>query len=56
MVAISLPVRGALVSLPSSSFDLVSTIARSLSQIRVELTKIDKPFKPDFYQLHFKND
>ena len=32
-----------------------SNISRSLSQIRVELTMQEKPFKPDYYQLHFKN-
>jgi phage/plasmid-associated DNA primase len=32
-----------------------SNISRSLSQIRVELTMADKPFKPDYFQLHFKN-
>ena len=32
-----------------------SNISRSLSQIRVELTMVDKPFKPDYFQLHFKN-
>ena len=32
-----------------------SNISRSLSQIRVELTMQDKPFKPDYFKLHFKN-